>query len=78
MLQGKQKLKDKSVEEVVSILQTYKADMMHSESRKTKTKSLTKLISFSSSRKGNKDSGSDDECDFEAMTLFTKQFKKFS
>lgn len=37
MLQGKQKLKDKSVEEIVGILQTYEADMLHSESRKTKT-----------------------------------------
>ncbi|KAG5530448.1 hypothetical protein RHGRI_025409 [Rhododendron griersonianum] len=61
MLEGKRKLKEKTVEEVVGIIQTFEADMLHSESHKPKTKLLEKTIAFSSSQRENRDSGSDNK-----------------
>ncbi|KAG5558091.1 hypothetical protein RHGRI_008112 [Rhododendron griersonianum] len=77
MLEGKRKLNEKSVEEVVGLLQTYEAGMLQPESQKSKIKPSTKPIAFSSSQSENKDSESDNDYDLEAMTLFTENFKKF-
>ncbi|KAG5565576.1 hypothetical protein RHGRI_001477 [Rhododendron griersonianum] len=76
MLEGKRKLKEKTVEEVVGILQTFEADMLHSESHKPKTKLLEKTIAFSSSQRENRDSGSDNDTSDETLALLTKNLKR--
>ncbi|KAI8543453.1 hypothetical protein RHMOL_Rhmol08G0219400 [Rhododendron molle] len=79
MLERKRKLSEKSVEEIVGLLQTYEADMMQSESHKSKIKHSTKSIAFKSSEIDERDSicNNDDEYDTKAMDLFFQSFKKF-
>jgi len=79
MLEGKHKLKEKSVEEVVGLLQTYEADMLQSESQKSKIKSLTKSIAFKSSQIDETDSdcNNDDDNVTENMDLLFQILKKF-
>ncbi|KAG5563235.1 hypothetical protein RHGRI_005851 [Rhododendron griersonianum] len=77
MLEGKRKLNEKSVEEVVGILQTYEADMLQPESLNSKVKPSAKSIAFASSQSESRESDCDDEYDLEAMDIFTKNFKQF-
>ncbi|KAG5565754.1 hypothetical protein RHGRI_001616 [Rhododendron griersonianum] len=76
MLEGKHKLNEKSVEEVVGILQTYEADMLQPESLNSKVKPSAKSIAFASSQSESRESDCDDEYDLEAMDIFTKNFKQ--
>ncbi|KAG5565673.1 hypothetical protein RHGRI_001551 [Rhododendron griersonianum] len=59
MLEGKRKLNEKSVEEVVGILQTYEADMLQPESLNSKVKPSAKSIAFASSQSESRESDCD-------------------
>ncbi|KAG5566093.1 hypothetical protein RHGRI_001883 [Rhododendron griersonianum] len=76
MLEGKCKLNEKSIEEVVGLLQTCEADMLQPESLKSKIKPSAKSIAFASSQSESRESNCDSEYDLEAMDLFTKNFKQ--
>ncbi|KAI8569682.1 hypothetical protein RHMOL_Rhmol02G0296200 [Rhododendron molle] len=75
MLEGKKKLKEKSVQEIVGILQTYEADLLQSDPVKPKIKSSETPIAFKSTQKYKKGSDSDSDIDLEEMKVFFKQFK---
>ncbi|KAG5526738.1 hypothetical protein RHGRI_032860 [Rhododendron griersonianum] len=59
ILEGKRKLNEKSVEEVVGILQTYEADMLQPESLNSKVKPSAKSIAFASSQSESRESDCD-------------------
>ncbi|KAG5556355.1 hypothetical protein RHGRI_006827 [Rhododendron griersonianum] len=59
MLEGKRKLNEKSVKEVVGILQTYEADMLQPESLNSKVKPSAKSIAFASSQSESRESDCD-------------------
>ncbi|KAG5514821.1 hypothetical protein RHGRI_036015 [Rhododendron griersonianum] len=71
MLEGKRKLNEKSVEEVVGILQTYEADMLQPESLKSKVKPSAKSIAFASSQSESRES----DCDGKSESSSAKEKK---
>ncbi|KAG5539389.1 hypothetical protein RHGRI_019808 [Rhododendron griersonianum] len=75
MLEGKKKLKENSIKEIVGILQTYEADLLQSELVKPKAKPSETSIAFKSTQKYKKVSDSDSDVDLEEMKVFFKQFK---